>query len=104
MEQDAGQTAPWWADYSVPRLLTFLVVLIGVSAIPAGVVRAILVLRFGLPDGLLSSLAWAFSMFVPLFVVLWMRRSGRDGWLLRKDLRETRAKKHTANPAMKPPL
>lgn len=95
MKEDSQETAPWWADYSGPRLLSFLAVLIVVSAVPAGVVRAILVLRFGWPDVLLSSLAWAFTMGLPLFLLLWMRRSRRDGWLLRKELRETRAERRT---------
>lgn len=92
MKEDPEQPEPWWADYSRARLLSFLVVLIVASAVPAGVLRALLVIRFGVPDVLLSTLSWALTMGLPILVLLWMRRSGRDGWLLRKDLRESRGR------------
>ena len=94
MKKDAKETSPWWADYS-GRCIGFLMLVGAACAIPAGVLRAILVLHFGFPDWLLSSIAWGLSMWIPLSLLLWMRRSGRDGWLLRKDLRDARAAKRS---------
>jgi MFS-type transporter involved in bile tolerance (Atg22 family) len=88
MKPDARRNDPWWADYSGKRLVGLLMLLAVVLAIPFGLLRGYLVVRLGWPDAVVGGVTWAISMALPLIIVLRMRKTGRDRWLLRRALRD----------------
>ena len=77
----------WYANYSPNRLLAFVIGLIIVFGVPAGSLCGLLVARYPLIDGWVpSAIAWTATTVLPLTIVLWMRKTGRDRWLLRRDI------------------
>ena len=78
----------WYANYSPNRLITFVMALIIVFGIPAGLLCSFLVTRVPSIDGsVLSGIAWTATTVLPLIIVLALRKTGKDRWLLRKDCR-----------------
>ena len=91
MNSDARANPPWWADYNGRRLVGFFTVAVAVCGFLAGLLRGFLIHRFGWPDWLMGPVFWAFCMALPLLIVLRMRKTGRDRWLLRTEKQQERS-------------